>query len=442
MRYWILAGALAGLAACGPARPGEVAGAPSPAATTATEPPPGAEDRAWTITVDRPIEEARRRTLGFLADGVWFSNELAGGRLNDLWREGDTMFVARIRPENTPINNSPWYAFKVWSAKPRTVPVQLRYDDHRHRYWPKVRLRDGAWMPLDSAAVAVDTMANTATLRLAVGPDTLWVAGQKLITSAELDRWQDSLAALPQVSRQPIGTSRLGRALHMLTITDDPAPSLDVASEAAPTARPHVLLIGRQHPPEVTGTLAMLRFVEELAGDSPLARAFRQRFRVLAVPLVNPDGVDLGHWRHNVGGVDLNRDWVAFRQPETAAVRDAFLYVRDVTGAEVWFAADFHSTWYDVFYTLDRELATRPAGFVDRWLERIGSELPDYAVSDSPSGLANSTSRNWFYREFGAPAVTYEVGDSTDPETVRAVAATAARALMELLLEELDAAER
>ena len=34
-----------------------------------------------------------------------------------------------------------------------------------------------------------------------------------------------------------------------------------------------------------------------------------EKFRVLAFPLMNPDGVDLGHWRHNAGGIDLNRDW-------------------------------------------------------------------------------------------------------------------------------------
>jgi hypothetical protein len=31
----------------------------------------------------------------------------------------------------------------------------------------------------------------------------------------------------------------------------------------------------------------------------------------------NPDGVDKGHWRLNDGGVDLNRDWGPFTQPET-----------------------------------------------------------------------------------------------------------------------------
>ena len=31
---------------------------------------------------------------------------------------------------------------------------------------------------------------------------------------------------------------------------------------------------------------------------------------------MNPDGVDLGHWRHNANGVDLNRDWSYYNQPE------------------------------------------------------------------------------------------------------------------------------
>jgi cytosolic carboxypeptidase protein 6 len=414
--------ALATLVACAPASAPPAGPQPTP------DPPPAAEDRAYTITLDRPIEEARQRTIGFLDDGVWFSSELAGGRLNDLWREQDTLYVALLRPENAPINNSAWYAFKAWSDAPRTVVVRLTYEDGRHRYWPKAT-RDGRdWASLPPEAVALDTADQSATVRLAVGPDTVWVAGQELITSRDFARWTDSLAALPHVGREVIGRSRLQRPIEMLTITDDP----DATRE--------VLLISRQHPPEITGTLALLRFVEEVAGDSPLALSFRRHFQVRVVPLVNPDGVDLGHWRHNTGGVDLNRDWVAFRQPETRAVRDAFLALAGRPGTQVWFAADFHSTWRDVFYTLDRELETTPAGFMDRWLEGIGSRLPDYEIDDAPSGLGNSTSRNWFYREFGAPAVTYEVGDDTDPSLIRAVATAAARAMMELLLNEAGAA--
>lgn len=410
-----LAATLLALAAC--------ASAPGGAPPRPGEGPPG--DAPPPVPVAPPVVDVHRRTVGFLDAGLWISNELPGGWLDDAWREGDSLVVARIRPENSPINNSAWYAFKVWSPEGRTVDLRLTYDGGRHRYWPKVRAgATGAWERLSPEAVRVDAEANTALLRLEVGPDTVWVAGQEMFTSAAFRAWNDSLAALPHVALSTIGSSPGGRPLEMLRVTEDAG------------ARRHVFVIGRQHPPEVTGTLALKAFMEEVAGDSPLAREFRRRFQLHVAPLLNPDGVDLGHWRHNTGGVDLNRDWVAFEQPETRAVRDAFLQVMDAPGAELWFALDFHSTNRDVFYTLDRSLATRPAGLMDRWLEGLQRGVPDYAIDDSPSGLGSPTSRNWFYREFGAPAVIYEVGDNTDRTLIREVASAAARALMELLLEE------
>jgi predicted deacylase len=199
----------------------------------------------------------------------------------------------------------------------------------------------------------------------------------------------------------------------------------------------HVMIMGRQHPPEATGTMALLAFVEELAGDSPLAREFREHFQVHVIPLVNPDGVDLGHWRHNTGGVDLNRDWVAFNQPETRVVRETFAEILEEPGHELWFGADFHSTQNDVFYTLERSLETDPPEITDKWLDYLGANLPHYEVNDSPGGLETPMSRNWFYRTFGAPALIYEVGDETNRALIREVATTAARGTMEILLEEV-----
>jgi len=89
-----------------------------------------------------------------------------------------------------------------------------------------------------------------------------------------------------------------------------------------------LLIISRQHPPEVTGFIAMKSFIETIAGDSEQAKVFRQKFKVYNVPLMNPDGVDNGHWRHNMGGIDLNRDWQAFNQPETRAVLIGYLQKR------------------------------------------------------------------------------------------------------------------
>jgi cytosolic carboxypeptidase protein 6 len=419
---WLVRAAAAVIVIYAPACASVPAPAPAPATPVpATTPPPARPADTLTISATRPITEAPRRTIGFLREGVWISNELDGGRFSDAWQLDDSTFVVHNRPENAPINNSAWYAFKLWSNEPRTVRLRLTYEDGSHRYWPEARRAGEPWAPLDSAVVEQDSAAREATLRLRVGPDTLWVAGQPLTTTSFFHGWTDSLAALPHISRTTIGTSPRGRPLHMLQFGEE-------------SATRHVLLISRQHPPEVTGTMALVAFVEEIAGDSPLAREFRRHFRTHVVPLVNPDGVDLGHWRHNTGGVDLNRDWADFLQPETQLVRDALLRATSRLGDAVWFAADFHSTQHDVFYTLDRAFETEPPGLIDQWLQYIATQLPHYTVSDDPSRLGGPTSRNWFYNQYRATALTYEVGDNTDRVLIREVAVTAARGMMELLL--------
>ena len=119
----------------------------------------------------------------------------------------------------------------------------------------------------------------------------------------------DALADQKDISVRPIGLSKEGREMRLMMI-----------GQAQATDR--IMVISRQHPPEVTGYLAMKGFIETVAGDSKLARKFRKSFAVDVVPLMNPDGADNGHWRHNSGGIDLNRDWSDFNQPETSNVRD------------------------------------------------------------------------------------------------------------------------
>ena len=61
----------------------------------------------------------------------------------------------------------------------------------------------------------------------------------------------------------------------------------------------------------------------------------KREIRAAVVPLANPDGVEQGHWRHNAQGVDLNRDWDRFQQPETRALRDEFGDTRVLCTASV-----------------------------------------------------------------------------------------------------------
>ncbi len=375
--------------------------------------PPGS-----TITTGRPISDQPRRTIGFRETGVWVSNEYAGARLSDFVHVEDSLYRAVIRPENAPINNSAWYGFAIWADAPDTIAVELTYEDGTHRYVPKLSRDRATWQPIVDEDYAPDTTAGTATLRLAVGPDTTWVSAQEPWISGRFDAWT---AGLPGVVRTDIGESLRGRPIRMVSF----------GRESSPEGL--VMVISRQHPPEVTGTLAMKAFVETLLGDGPQEDAFRSRFRVLVVPLVNPDGVDGGHWRHSAGGIDLNRDWLDFNQPEARHVRDAMVSEAERTGAPVVFAIDFHSTQEDVFYTHSRDLVPNRPGLLDAWLDSIRVAVPGYELVEEASGLGSPVSKNWFFEALGATSVTYEVGDEQDRDLIDRVASSAARALMAVL---------
>ena len=137
------------------------------------------------------------------------------------------------------------------------------------------------------------------------------------------------------------------------------------------------MLLGRQHPPEVTGALAMMAFVERVFAEDELAQAFREQFCTLMVPNLNPDGVHHGNWRHNMHGVDLNRDWGPFTQVETRLMRDELARFDQPDSPRLYLFLDFHSTSKDVFYTQLAEMETFPPEFTGDWLSGIQARARD-----------------------------------------------------------------
>jgi len=392
--------------------------------------PPGS-----TITTDKEITVQSKKTYHFNNTGLHVSNDFEGARLNNFYQVNDSVYTALISPENAPINNSAWYAFKIWADDQQDIALNLSYNEGTHRYIPKISKDGIEWRVLDTTLIEIDTLKKFASLKLSIYQDTLWFSAQELITSSLYEKWEDRIARLPYVDKKIIGASSDGKSINELIISE------------SSNSNNYLIIIGRQHPPEITGFFALKTFVETVTGETDIAAEFRKKFNTVVIPLVNPDGVDNGHWRHNFHGVDLNRDWVNFNQPEPRAVRNEVSSIVD-EGGKIKFFIDFHSTQKDVFYTQslkstipenfsEEEKVTAENNFIliSKWLRNLQRRLPDYYVNitDTLSKTTSPTSARWIQREFNAPALTYETGDETDRELIKKVAANAAEELMKLL---------
>ena len=377
-----------------------------------------------TDTRSKSISYQVRKTWRMDNGKVNFSNEFTGARLNDVVQHSDSVFEIVINPENEPVNKSPWYGFMVWSDEPREIAVHLSYfGEYGHRYYPDISKDLEIWQPMDSARVLTDTTAHRTTMILNTGPDTLYIAAQEIMTSGYVYNKLDTLADEPYVSRATIGYSTLGK----------PIPLLKMGNQ---DSREVIVILGRQHPPEATGFIALQAFTGRIAApDDSLSQAFRKKFLILLIPMINPDGVDQGHWRHSAAGIDLNRDWQYFNQPETDAVRSYVESFMSDDDREILFEIDFHSTQEDLFYVFEPDQPSNLTGFTHDWLDAIEEDLVYYKADRVPTSGDSPVSTHWFYTRYNTEAVTYEVGDDSPRERIREISTTAAEKMMELMLQ-------
>lgn len=342
--------------------------------------------------------------------------------------DGRRGFRLSVAPEDEgEINCSPWYAFRLTPERKAKVTVDLSYTRCGHRYWPKISNDGENWerLPDEAVEIAGEGDARTARITLTLTEEPVFVAAQEILPPSAYDAWLDRLEGASFAMRTLLGKSAEDRDIDVLTIAD-PARS----------QRESVVLVGRQHPPEVTGALAMIPFVETVMGDSELAKAFRARFETIVVPLLNPDGVVLGHWRHNTGGVDLNRDWGPFTQPETQLMDGVLQSIAGDPDRKLRVLIDFHSTRRDIFYTIPDELPTDPPLYTRRWLAFYQDRMPGYEVTrDARHTVGRPISKAHTFDTYGAPGITFEIGDETDRELIKRIGRESAIAMMYTLLE-------
>ena len=383
------------------------------------------DNAAWSeMPFKVPLQT--RKEWNFEKEGVQFSNNFSGARLNNCTHLQDNIYVATISPENSPINRSPWYAFKISSSKKQTIEVRflLTYPGVTSR--PKISIDGKEWKALekDKWTAANPEKKTPASALIEVGPEALWIFAHPPISLNDLDSWSNNLAKSPSTKITSIGKSLEGRPIKQLTLGN-------------PDATNFVFILGRQHPPEVTGSVGLMSFVDTIALDSTLSKTFRHSFQTIVIPVVNPDGVEHGHWRSTLGGVDPNRDYGPFTQVETRAVRDALTTIAKQPKARAYLFLDFHSTSEDIFYTQRDEDQTFPLLFTKRWLKGIQEHFPNYAFKRDAGHNENlPTSKTWAYKTFGCAGITYEFGYNTSFEKVRNIATGAAEEMMKILVAE------
>ncbi|NAS32741.1 hypothetical protein GTQ40_17305 [Flavobacteriaceae bacterium R38] len=380
---------------------------------------------AFKIPVDtrsNNIQLQDRKTF-FIDDlGVYASNQFDGARLNDFQKINDSTVQVIVNPENQPINKSAYYAFKVWSEKERLLYLKFQYPKgHKHRYQPKL-YKDNKWELIDT--VNVYKQDSIVTVKVQIEKKPLTIAAQEIQSSTDVKNWYTALIKGKEayVHFKNFGKSALGRDL----------PVLDIY-KGNKKEKPIIVLLTRQHPPEVTGYFAFQEFLKAILNESSLSHDFLNKYRVLAFPIMNPDGVDLGHWRHNAQGIDLNRDWSVYRQPE---IRQAVKYItkqikKDKT--KIILGLDFHSTYEDVFYTNKiREKTTMPQ-FIESWFTALEANIPDYNVNESSANSTRPVSKGWFLYGHDAVGITYEIGDATPRERIKEIGKTSAVQMMKIL---------
>jgi zinc carboxypeptidase/carboxypeptidase M14-like protein len=350
-------------------------------------------------------------------DNVTFEKNFEGGKLDRCSKQASNRYLLTITPENIPINNSPWYAFRVTSKDIQETIIDIKFEQGNFRYLPKISNDGKNW-----SRIPFNLRSGKLRLRVKTGPSPLWVAGQELIDNNFYKSWLKSISKLSGASVSRLGYSTEKREILQLT------------SESKKN-KEWVIILGRMHPPEVTGALALFPFVQTLFLDKEIGKAFRERFNILVVPNLNPDGVANGYWRHNANGVDLNRDWNEFKQIETQQVHEKLLSINQKGGTLVY-GIDFHSTSKDIFYTMPSNYGLRPAEITNNWLNRLDKYTNDIKVRIKPGNNPDKgIFKQYFADNFGVHAITYEMGDQTDRKVIIKTAKLAAESFMLELLK-------
>ncbi|MEZ5958969.1 MAG: M14 family zinc carboxypeptidase [Hyphomonadaceae bacterium] len=343
--------------------------------------------------------------------GVRVSVDFEGGGRHMCRVAADGEIVLSVVPEGTPINASPWYAFRLDLSSPTRVRVTLDYGNYTHRYAPNISADGRQWTHVAAERVQIIASGHRVRLDLDITGSRV-VAAQPIETAETTHAWANAIASANRWEAFTYGASI------------DGAPLVAYRGGEGDL----IVALTRQHPPETKGALAFRSFVERLAIDDTETTEFRTTHRLLLSPLPNPDGVSRGHWRWNSGGMDLNRDWRDFSQPETRALRD--LIQSEAVSQRTIVVLDFHSTHHNAIYAPPLDADAPTIDFLPVLRAHLDAALADPPRWSYSHGEDGVTVKRWALSALHAPGLTIEVADDASDDEARLIGRTVAEALI------------
>jgi zinc carboxypeptidase/carboxypeptidase M14-like protein len=246
---------------------------------------------AFSSTAEIP-EQKITKTL----QGITFDSNYDNGSLDDVAENGTDRFSCTIYVEPGELGTRKyWFRFKMTGVAGRNIILDIT---HTENPIPVISLDGKKWRRMTAKEAP-----TTSRVELSFTGDQDFAEIAFFFPSGVNETYSkvnEYIRRDDDFTSKIIGQSFQGRDMWITCITD---------ASTSDSEKHRVWMHSRAHAGEVTSTLTMLGFMDMATEDSYLGRYLRKHIIFNVVPLLNIDGVSLGHTRWDSRGIDPERQW-------------------------------------------------------------------------------------------------------------------------------------
>ncbi|WP_325894738.1 M14-type cytosolic carboxypeptidase [Grimontia sp. NTOU-MAR1] len=329
----------------------------------------------------------------------------------------------------------------VFTDTPFTFSVNDKYTSDKrgweYDYTPLYSYDGEKWHRFDASEITVVTDEVEGEVTRTIEIDKQFDSNNVLLSrfypysSGQFDAfYEDFITKLPEeyVTKETLGHSPiLGKPIDLVTITN---PYVDAKDKK------RVWIHARTHSAEVGGSLLVEGLMNFLARSDEYSQEALDNLIFHIVPVHNPDGVDLGHYRLNGSSVNLEVMWQRDENNpmllnedapiENRLLNEAMLRLAEQDG-KFTMALNLHSSQSDpdtrpFFYPHfgpeslgyskeEAELWNKTVRFIDGVKASFGEDLIEPTPEEGGSSFASRNyPESWWWTNYGSDvmAVTFE----------------------------------